>query len=542
MKVSELLQAWPRDFATESQQDLSHLAAQSANGRLALEPHNIRAQILNRDVSELFFDSRKVQTHSIYIAIRGDKSDGHDFLENVVRLGADVLVLEDIARVPSSFGGLIYQVQNTREALARLAAKLYAEPSQKLFVVGVTGTNGKTTTTYLIEALLNSVDVPTGVIGTINHHLKDRSWPSEMTTPDPVSFQSRLREFKDLGARAVALEVSSHALAQHRVDSVDFDVAIFTNLTRDHLDYHGSMENYFQAKVRLFRELLVHSRKNKKVSIINGDDPSARELIHGTPASTTSEPGTSEVRAALSETSMVWRYGMASGFELKFTPLEMGFGGTRFLLETPHGSREFKVSMPGLHNVYNAVAAIGCALVAGATLDAIAEALAQFSGVPGRLQSVPNARGIFAFVDYAHTDDAIRTVLKNLNAIRASAKLKNRIITVFGCGGDRDRGKRPLMMKAALDGSDHVILTSDNPRTEDPIQILRDVAVDLDSSLSGVKVFEIVDRRSAMMKAVSLAQPHDVILIAGKGHENYQIIGTTKQPFSDFDIMKELLA
>lgn len=474
------------------------------------------------EVSSVCFDSRKLEKNCIFVAIRGTKSDGHDFLAEAVAQGALALVVEDASVVPTGYDGAVVTVRDSREALNRLAARYFSYPAQELFTVGVTGTNGKTTTTHMIEAILNRVGRPTGVVGTIDHHIGRHVWNTELTTPDPVSFQKRLREFVDLGAKAVALEVSSIGLRQARVDKVPFDVAVFTNLSRDHLDYHSDMEDYFQAKRRLFTELLPASAKAKKRVVINIDDEAGKRLA--------AECGDS-----------AWTYGEAMGATLRFEIIEQGFFGTRFLLSTSMGEQEFSIRMTGLHNVYNAAAAIGAAMVAGVDLSSAAEALQELTGVKGRLEAVPNSQGIHVFVDYAHTDGAIETVLRYLNGIRQAAGLQNKIITVFGCGGDRDRGKRPLMMKAALGVSDLVVLTSDNPRTEDPEAILRDALEGAPADLIGQKIFALVDRRAGIKKAIELAQAGDVILIAGKGHEDYQQIGTVKLPFSDFEVAKEIL-
>jgi UDP-N-acetylmuramoyl-L-alanyl-D-glutamate--2,6-diaminopimelate ligase len=494
---------------------------------------------LGQVVTQLSFDSRNLRPGSVYFAIRGGKSDGHLYLPQAAANGAICLIVEDTSLVPHDFSGVVMNVKNSRVALNQLASRAEGEPSKELFCLGVTGTNGKTTTTYLAEKILNTSGRGTGVIGTINHHYGTRIWETEMTTPDPVAFQKRLREFRNLGATAVALEASSHALTQARVDEVAFDVAIFTNLSRDHLDYHRDMDDYYRAKQKLFVELLVKSPKKNKHAIINGDDAYGAKLI-------------SDLRAAKGASSLViWAYGenltaqKNAAPQLAFTVLDQGFHGSRFRLDTPLGACEFHIRMPGLHNVYNAVAAIGAGMAAGVSLPMAAVALENLGGVRGRLESVENERGLFVFVDYAHTDDALRTVLQYLAEIRRKNGLQNRIITVFGCGGDRDRGKRPLMMQAAQENSDLVVLTSDNPRNEDPLSIMDDAFSDASIEAKGTAVpaavFKEVDRRRAIEVAIGLAQPGDVVLIAGKGHENYQQIGQRKYPFDDVSVAKEFL-
>ena len=480
------------------------------------------AALASREVSALCFDSRKLQRDCVYVAIKGAKADGHAFIEDAVKAGALGLVVEETANVPLHFDGLVAKVANSRDTLNKLSARFFGLPAESLFNIGVTGTNGKTTTTHMIEAIMNHHGLPTGVIGTINHHLGTHVWATELTTPDPLSFQERLKQFKDLGAKAVAMEVSSIGLRQNRVDEVPFDVAVFTNLSRDHLDYHKDMEDYFDAKKKLYTELLAKSTKAKKYAIINGDDEYGQRLLK-------------------EASGTVWSYGVAPSSNLRIEVLEQGFFGTRFALSTPQGKQEFRIQMTGLHNVYNATAAIGAALAAGVPLAACSQALANLTGVKGRLEAVPNKQGFHVFVDYAHSDDAIETVLKYLNGIRQAAGLKNKIITVFGCGGDRDKGKRPLMMKAAERNSDLVVVTSDNPRTEDPEQIVRDALAGASAGAVGKKVHSVVDRRRGIRRALELASPGDVILIAGKGHEDYQQIGTTKYPFSDVEVVKEIL-
>jgi UDP-N-acetylmuramoyl-L-alanyl-D-glutamate--2,6-diaminopimelate ligase len=477
---------------------------------------------LQSEVKAVCFDSRKLEPGCVFVAIRGAKSDGHQFLAEASAKGAVALIVENAVGIPANFKGAVVKVSDSREALNKIAARFYGNPADELFCIGITGTNGKTTTTHMIEAILNEYGSSTGVIGTIDHHLGKHIWKTELTTPDPLSFQKRLREFKDLGAKAVAIEVSSIGLRQSRVDEVPFDVAIFSNLSRDHLDYHNDMEDYFQAKKKLFAELLKRSSKPHPRAVINADDEYGKRLIN--------ECGSS-----------VWSYGEDASAALRFEMLEQGFFGTRFRLRTPMGTQEFQIGMTGLHNVYNATSAIGAALSHGVSLATCAKALSELVGVKGRLESVPNSRGLYIFVDYAHTDGALETVLHYLNAIRKSTGLKNKIITVFGCGGDRDKGKRPLMMKAAAQGSDLVVVTSDNPRTENPDAIIADALKGVEASQLGQSVFQITDRREGIKKAVELAQPGDVILIAGKGHEDYQQIGTVKFPFSDVEVVKEIL-
>lgn len=473
------------------------------------------------EVTGICADSRAVEKGHVFVAVRGETVDSHRFLPQVCGKGVVAVVVEDAAAVPESFVGAVLQVPSGRQALNRLAARFYGEPSEKLYCVGVTGTNGKSTITYMVESVLGEFGWPTGVIGTIGHHLGGKKWPTELTTPDGLILQKRLSEFVSLDAKALCMEVSSIALEQGRIGAVSFDAAVFTNLTRDHLDYHGDMENYFQAKQKLFTEAMAASKKTSRFAIVNGDDPYGRRL-------------------AVSEGTHCWYYGQKD-CDIAFRVLSQDFITTRVEVRTPRGEGLLRLKMPGLHNVYNAMAAVGVGLAAGISLEKCLTALENFSGVPGRLQAVENDRQLHIFVDYAHTDDALANVLRVLRAVREVSRDGGRILTVFGCGGNRDTGKRPLMGRTAYELSDFVFVTSDNPREEDPQAILRDIIKGMPEK-PDAKVFVEVDRRKAMERALRMAQPHDVLLIAGKGHEDYQIIGKTKHHFSDVETMKELLA
>ncbi|MEN0059774.1 MAG: UDP-N-acetylmuramoyl-L-alanyl-D-glutamate--2,6-diaminopimelate ligase [Bdellovibrio sp.] len=475
---------------------------------------------LEEEVTGVFNDARKVIPGSVFIAIRGVKVDGHGFIRDAVERGAAALIVEDRSAVPASFAGVILQVSNSRESLDILASRFYWDPGQELFCMGVTGTNGKTSVTYMVEAILNAGRIPTGVIGTVNHHLGGKVWPSDMTTPDPLFLQKRLREFRSEGALAVALEVSSHALDQSRVDSVPFNTVVFTNLTRDHLDYHKDMAEYFSAKQRLFSDLLWKTHKRPCFAIINTADSYGRRL-------------------RVPDHAVLWTYG-AKDSDLQYQILKMDFVSTHFKLKTPLGEAEVQLPMSGLHNVMNAVAALGVGLSAGLPLALCASALSQFTGVPGRLQTVPNAEDLAVFVDYAHSPDALENVLTALNRVRKNLQSSGKIWTLFGCGGDRDKGKRPLMREVALRFSDQVMVTSDNPRTENADEIIADILRGMDASAKQ-KVLVQVDRAQAIHEVIAKAQKGDVVLIAGKGHEDYQIIGTEKKPFSDLHVAQEAL-
>lgn len=473
-----------------------------------------------REVAGVFNDARQVVPDSVFVAIRGSKLDGHKFIPDAISKGAVALIVEDPSQVPAGFNGFVLPVPNSREILDILASRFYNDPGQELFCVGVTGTNGKTSVTYMVESILNSTNIPTGVIGTVNHHLQDRVWPSNMTTPDPVFLQKRLREFRDAGAKAVAMEVSSHALDQHRVDSVPFNSVIFTNLTRDHLDYHGTMEKYLESKQRLFTDLLWKTTKSPCFAIVNTDDKFGRRLRVADPA-------------------VLWTYGSKDA-DIRYKILNMDFALTEFRVTTPLGTTDVALPMAGVHNVMNSLGALGAGLSAGVSLENCAKALGQFTGVPGRLQAVPNSKNISVFVDYAHTPDALENVLVAIQRVRENLHSKARIWTIFGCGGDRDKGKRPLMAQMAIKYSDHVMVTSDNPRTEEPQAIINDILEGIPSSEKS-KMQVQIDRRQAIADVLLQAQQGDVVLIAGKGHEDYQIIGTQKTPFSDVLVAQEVL-
>jgi len=477
----------------------------------------VRGNLPAGEVHVLTQDSRMVGVGAIYVAIPGIKVDGHQFLADVARQGAAIVVVEEAQKVPASFQGAIFQVPSSREALDILAAQFYEHPSQELFVAAVTGTNGKTTSSHMVESILNAAGCPTAVMGTIDFHFGKSVKPSTHTTPDPLATQKLLREWRGEGAKALSMEVSSHALEMHRVDSIQYDAAIFTNLTRDHMDLHQTMENYVRAKARLFFELLPLSMKKDKRAVINTDDPWSKQMLNSV--------------------NQNWTFGIERG-DLHARRMDLTLAGTKAEIMTPKGRAELMLQMVGKHNVLNALGAIGIGLHKGVDLDQTVQALSGLRGVRGRLESVPNKKGFHIFVDYAHTDDALINVLSFLKSLKDSS---SRVITVFGCGGDRDRGKRPMMAQAAMRLSDLVVVTSDNPRTEDPERIIDDILAAIPKDSIGKKVFVDVDRREGIKKALSIARPNDAILIAGKGHEDYQIVGTTKYPFDDVQVACSIL-
>lgn len=475
-------------------------------------------------VEKITFDSRQVDSGAIFVAIKGASVDGHSFIDEVLRKNPALVVVDrEWLKNSAIQSSKLYPVENTRRELERLACAFYGYPAEKLFAVGVTGTNGKTSITYMVEAVLNELEAPTGVIGTVNHHLGSTVWPSELTTPDALTLQKRLSEFIGLGAKAVAFEVSSHALSQNRVGSVAFDALIFTNLTRDHLDYHKTMDDYFLAKEKLFFELPQKVKTTKvkpPVAIINFSDSYGPKIRLA--------PGVKRIS-----------YGeVPSDFQFKI--LKSNFSGIVYELRAFNKNYELESPLVGRHNIYNSVAALAAGVVYGGTIDRCHAGLKDFLGVPGRLQKVKHSHKFHVFIDYAHTDDALVSVLAALGDVRLSQNLKNKIIVVFGCGGDRDKGKRPLMLKAALEGADHIVVTSDNPRTEDPEAIIGDILAGVGQTEKS-RISVEVDRRKAIEKAISMAKNDDVVLIAGKGHEDYQIIGTQKLPFSDYAVAETIL-
>ncbi len=465
-------------------------------------------------IGGLAFDSRKVKPGDLYFALVGSSSDGHDFLEMAISSGAGALVVQDRKNVRGDLGIPVIEVSNSRLLLAKASNLFFGRPTENLFCVGITGTNGKTTVSYIVEFLLNKAGYNCGVMGTIDHHLGNEKWESSLTTPDPVSLFSRFKDFQKKGARAVAMEISSHALKQSRADFVSLDVGVFTNLSRDHLDYHSNMEEYFDAKEMLFTRVLRKSSKAKKFAIVNTEDPHGREL-------------------QIPNDVQVIRVGRGE-VEISIEYVKSDFLGLSGQFKYLNHLFDFQFPMIGTFNVTNLAQALGVGVAKGLDFQGMLDGLAQFAGVPGRLQAIPG-RGKFGFVDYAHTPDALKNVLESLNQIRIESKSCSRLITVFGCGGDRDQGKRPLMFEVANRLSDFVIVTSDNPRSEDPEKIIGEIVGENQSAVCET------DRRKAIELAVSEAKEGDVILIAGKGHEDYQILRDKTIGFSDAEVLKELL-
>jgi UDP-N-acetylmuramoyl-L-alanyl-D-glutamate--2,6-diaminopimelate ligase len=462
---------------------------------------------LDVEVARVTHDSREAGRGDVFVAIRGAKVDGRSFVP-----GLDVAAV--IADAPVASRATVIEVPDARQALAEVAAALAGHPSQRVPVIGVTGTNGKTTVTWMLEAIAHAHGWKAGVIGTTGYRTSGPGGGSvnekaEHTTPEAPVIQALLREMVRAGAGVVAMEVSSIGLELRRADGIAFRAAVFTNLTRDHLDFHPTMDAYAAAKARLFRELLAEGG----TAVVYGEDP-AHEAM----------------RPPLGRA--FWRYGLRPGFELEASDVRSTLDGTTAAVGTPAGRGELRLQLVGAHNVLNALGALGAALATGIPLGRCLEGLAALASVPGRLERVPNGRGIHVFVDYAHTPDALVHVLRGIVALGAP-----RVITVFGCGGDRDPGKRPLMGAAASAASDLVVVTSDNPRSEDPDAIIRQIV----PGVTGAFAVE-PDRRKACARAIAEAGAGEVVLIAGKGHETTQTIGTAVLPFDDRVVALECLS
>lgn len=461
----------------------------------------------------LTYDSRKVEPGFIFVAVPGYRYDGHDFIPQALARGAVGIISQKEVSLPPGVGWL--RVPDSRLALGLAAAAFYDYPARSLRVIGVTGTNGKTTTTHLIHAALNQAGMPAGLLGTLGLYLGGQYREMPRTTPEAPDIQAAMAEMRTSGCRAVVMEVSSHALELHRVAGIEFDVAVFTNLTQDHLDFHGNLEAYRQAKGRLFAALGPGAKPGPKYAVVNADDPSANYFLH--------------VSAAPTITYGVQQEATIRGRNINYSP-----AGVSFTVIYPAGEQRLCLRLSGLFNVYNALAAWSVAWQEGMPADTIARALQSITGIPGRFEPIRCGQDFQVIVDYAHSPDGLENVLRAARQVT-----KGKIITVFGCGGDRDRGKRPLMGQIAGRDSDFTVLTSDNPRSEDPLEIIREIEPGLKTS--GGEYLVIPDRRQAIYKALALARPGDLVLIAGKGHETYQIVGDEVLPFDDRLVARQAL-
>jgi UDP-N-acetylmuramoyl-L-alanyl-D-glutamate--2,6-diaminopimelate ligase len=461
---------------------------------------------VDREITGIRYDSRRVTAGNLFVAVRGAEFDGHSFVEQAIDKGA-VAVVGEQATLSQRATAII--VQDSRDALARLGAKFFGYPSRKLKMIGVTGTNGKSTTTFLIKHLLERAGQSTGLIGTVQYEIGERLLPAPRTTPESLDLQELLSQCVDARCRNVAIEVSSHALSQGRSSEIEFAVGVFTNLTRDHLDFHRGMKDYFEAKARLFESLRQSGIKDRK-AVINIDDPYGQQLI-----------------GRFGRDLSILTYGMGARADFRASDFKVEMNGTSYRLDANDKSYLVRLPLIGRFNIYNSLAALATARAVGLDVRNAVLALGQAPQIPGRLEAVPAKRKFQVFVDYAHTDDALLNVVKTCRELNPG-----RLILVFGCGGNRDKSKRPLMGAVADQYADFSFITSDNPRKEDPEDILRDV----EAGFQHKNYEKVLDRREAIGRAIAMAQPRDIVLIAGKGHEKYQEFRDHTVPFDDVEI------
>jgi UDP-N-acetylmuramyl-tripeptide synthetase len=457
-------------------------------------------------ISGIAYDSRKIKKGYLFVCMRGSKTDGHDFSYEAVRQGAAAILGEEEVGTRADITRII--VSNARAALAQISANFYQNPSLKLKVIGVGGTDGKTTTTYLIESILKRAGFGVGVIGTINYRWGERVLPAGLTSPESLDLQRMLSEMVAVNCKYAVLEVSSHAICQYRVWATKFDIGIFTNFSRDHLDYHKTLSAYLEAETRLIRSL-----EKDKLALINVDDRYGRRLVRQTSA-------------------RVITYGTKRGSHIRASKINSTLSGTHFHIDTPKGSCDIQMKLIGKVNVYNALATIGVGIEERMDIELICNALSQAEPVPGRFQMIDEGQNFKVMVDFAHTPQAFLALLQ-----MARRMIKGNIIVVFGAAGERDRGKRPLIGRIASRYGSYSVITSDNPYGEDPIQIIGDIK----SGLRGRKYSVVIDRLSAIKEGLSRAKAGDMVIIAGKGHEDYQVFGDRVVAFNDCDVVRRLL-
>ena len=464
---------------------------------------------LYMDITNVCYDSRKIKKNSIFVCINGNNVNGHDYINKAIKNGAVAVIVEEEFQFKSENIALI-KVNDTKSALASIANLFYKEPSKEINLVGVTGTNGKTTVIHYIKDILEGYGKSTGLIGTLGYELKDKEINIEKinpTTPEALELQAIFREFIDKGAENAVVEVTSSALAKHRVDFCDFNVGVFTNLSQDHLEEHGTMENYKNEKMKLFHKC--------NIGIINIDDKVGKEIIE-------------------KSSCKVLTYGINEEADIRATEIKYKNDSVRFKVNIKNISQEVKINVPGKFTVYNVLATIGACYGIGIDINEVLKLVSNIKHVPGRLEMIENGENKNIIVDYAHTPDALEKLLMMARDIT-----DGKLITVFGCGGDRDRSKRKVMGMAAGILSDYCIITSDNPRNEDPVRIIEEIEDGMERIDS--KYEKIVDRKKAIEKALKLLKEDDLLLIAGKGHEDYQIIGNTKIHLDDREIVKAFL-
>jgi UDP-N-acetylmuramoyl-L-alanyl-D-glutamate--2,6-diaminopimelate ligase len=468
-------------------------------------------KIPNLEIKGINCNSNLISENELFVAIRGTECDGHKFIAEAIGKGAVAVVKQKNTPIAKNIDLdkiVTIDVVDTRKALSDLAAKFYNFPSGRLKVIGITGTNGKTTVAYLIESILKEAGYFSGVIGTISYKFKNLVLPSVNTTPGPLEIQSFLAKMVKEKLDFCIMEVSSHSLAQDRVRDVYFHIAVFTNLTREHLDYHCNFGEYFRAKAKLFESLSPESW-----AVINNDEPYSLKLLKFIK-------------------SKKVRFGFSGSSEIRARDIRSNIKGSVFLVDTPKGSLKIKTNLIGRYNIYNILAAIAVAFVENIDFDIIEKGIQKINYIPGRLESINKGQRFSLFVDYAHTDDALRNVLSSLKEFN-----KGRIIVVFGCGGQRDISKRAKMGRIASNLADYCILTNDNPRNENPLKIINDI-------LKGIKTnnFDVIlDRQKAIEKAIELAKNKDTVLIAGKGHETSQLLKNKILPFDDREVVRKIL-
>ncbi|MCC7300947.1 MAG: UDP-N-acetylmuramoyl-L-alanyl-D-glutamate--2,6-diaminopimelate ligase [Verrucomicrobia bacterium] len=462
---------------------------------------------LSCEITGIVYDSRRALPGSLFVALHGEKADGAAYIEDAMQRGAAAVVSQTSCASGGSFPCV--QGPDARAALAKLASRFYGNPSTRLCTVGVTGTNGKTTVSFMLREIFKAAGRRSGLLGTVRYEIGDRIIPASRTTPESADLQAMFMQMERAGCDSAIMEVSSHALSQHRVDGILYDIAVFTNLTQDHLDYHGTLEEYFIAKSRLFNQV-------GGFSVINRDDPWGRRLLD-----------------EKKDSAGLISYGFEDGATVRGIHPVTDTKGSRMRVQSPWGELDIHLQLIGRFNLFNALAAFAAAGALGIPVDIIAKALADMSCVPGRLEAVPNHKGKRVFVDYAHTDDALRNVLETLREITSG-----RLIVVFGCGGNRDKGKRALMGKVAARLADYSIITNDNPRNEIPEKIAAGIASGFDSE----RKYEVVlDRKAAISRGLELTGKKDILLVAGKGHETYQEFNGAIFPFDDREAVREAL-
>lgn len=462
------------------------------------------------EVTGISYHSGRVEPGSTFVCVQGFHVDGHEFINQAIANGAKVIVIEK--DVPQKSGIIYIKVPDSREALSKLSTAFYDYPTEKLNLVGVTGTNGKTTTTYMVESILRHANLKTGMVGTIRNKIGDQILPTARTTPESLDLFELFYKMRQVDVTHAVMEVSSHALELKRVLDLSFKVGVFTNITQDHLDFHDSLDNYRVAKGKLFKKLTPDG-----IGVINIDDPSGQYMVEQCDGK-------------------VFTYGIEQDADIKASQIDVKMSGVSYRVETPVGKTQLNLQFTGYFNVYNSLAAIGVGLAFKIPLETIKMALESMSGVAGRFEQVDCGQEFGVIVDYAHTPDAMENVLKTAKQI-----IDGRTIVVFGCGGDRDRTKRPIMGQVAAKYSELCILTSDNPRTEDPFQILHDVEAGILKMNQTIDYDIIPDRREAIFRAVQEAKADDLVIILGKGHETYQIIKEETIDFDDRQVAREAI-